>query len=80
MFLLRREAKKERGVWFDSNGLGWIVFGLMVVVVGCVGNLVRCGFMCGGDGWLKERDTEEKINKRWGEKKGREIGLYYFIG
>ena len=52
----------------------------MVVVVGCVGNLVRCGFMCGGDGWLKERDTEEKINKRWGKKKGREIGLYYFIG
>ena len=43
----------------------------MVVVVGSVGNLVRCGFMCGGDGWLKERDTKEKINKRWGKKKGR---------
>ena len=83
MVLLKREAKEERGVWFDSSGLDWIVFGLVVVVVvvvGCVGNLVRCGFMCGGDGWLKERDTKEKINKRWGKKKWREIGLYYFIG
>ena len=21
------------------------------------------GFICGGDGWLKERDTEENINR-----------------
>ena len=60
MVLSKREAKEERGVWLGSSGLGWTVFGLVVVVVDCVGNLVRCGFMCGGDGWLKERDIEEK--------------------
>ena len=31
----------------------------------------------GGDGWLKERDSEEKINRVM--EREREIGLYYFI-
>ena len=37
---------------------------------------VSCG-KGGGDGWLKERDSEEKINKVM--EREREIGLYYFI-
>ena len=31
----------------------------------------------GGDGWLKERDSEEKINRV--REREREIVLYYFI-
>ena len=31
--------------------------------------------------WLKERESEEKINRVMGEReREREIGLYYFIG
>ena len=40
------------------------------------------GFMCGGDGWLKERDTEEKINtEREREREDYIIllgSIYYF--
>ena len=37
---------------------------------------VSCG-KGGGDGWLKERDSEEKINRV--REREREIVLYYFI-
>ena len=33
----------------------------------------------GGDGWLKERDSEEKIKGSDGREREREIILYYFI-
>ena len=46
---------------------------------------VSCGKGGGGDGWLKERDSEEKINRVMGRserERERErdcIILYYFI-
>ena len=30
--------------WWGWVGLGWVVFGLVVVTVGCVGNLLGCEF------------------------------------
>ena len=44
---------------------------------------VSCG-KGGGDGWLKERDSEEKINRVMGRsvrerEREREIVLYYII-
>ena len=65
---------------------GWRWWGILWVLI----PMVRVGFFTwwwwvscgrdGGDGWLKERDSEEKINRVMGKKGEREIELYYFIG
>ena len=39
---------------------------------------VSCG-RDGGDGWLKERDNEEKINSVMGEKRERERLNYIIV-
>ena len=38
------------------------------------------GFICGGDGWLKERDTEENINRERERERERDwIILFYWV-